>query len=284
MADTQRYVAIGLLAAALVAGAVVLFIPEDGTSLLDQAGHFGDLFEPNAVPGILVLTSLLAPLFALGGLGLAFLRKGLGFVLGLLAGLAHANVVALILVNDGGKLFLTSAGTPFYLLCAASVLGVGAGIVGMLAPPAAPVKKRSDVVLPPSPVLSAENPNAFNPLASREPRPFKPDPPREFREFQVTTRPPGAPDAPPAQEMSSWDEIPDEPAKPAAAPAPPAKPAGLPVAKPAPKPAAAPAAKPAAAAPLAKQAAAPAAKPAASKPAAPAGPAKPAAKPPAKQA
>ena len=133
--------------------------------------------------------------------------------------------------------------------------------------------------LPPLPILSVENPTAFNPMANRDPRPFKPEE-MPYKSFEVTggrktfKKAGEKVEEDEWQEADAWEEV-EAPAKGPAKPG--AKPTPGPSAGAKPTAAAKPGA-PATAAPAAP-AQKPAAKPAAAKPAAPSAPAKSGTKP-----
>lgn len=75
--------------------------------------------------------------------------------------------------------------------------------------------------LPPLPILSVENPTAFNPMANRDPRPFRPEE-HPYKSFEVTGGRKTFKSEAKKEEEEGWEE----PAPAAEAPKPAAKPAG----------------------------------------------------------
>ncbi|HUR25076.1 MAG TPA: hypothetical protein VM327_03560, partial [Candidatus Thermoplasmatota archaeon] len=242
-----------------------------------------------------------ATAFALAGAVLLVFRRrvfaGVGGLVGGIAAGAYLTLmsagvgdVALALFGDGLHFAI-----GFWLSLAAILAALTGSVFSFLAilTGAQPVPD-----LPGRPVISVEDPNAFNPLASKEPRPFKPDPPKDYKTFEVKGGPrtfkprDPAESTKPAQDVKPFkgsgigtkgEMPPTRLASPVASPSPvPWKDASQPAMKPAApatpaaKPAAPGAPKPAAAAANPQAPVAPAAKPAV-KPGAPA--AKPAPKP-----
>lgn len=127
-----------------------------------------------------------------------------GGIILLLLGLSDFNRY-----TDDGTRFALHLSIAFYVLVGAAVLGLAGGILAI----AQPGGKEGQLVGN-RPVLSTETPNAFNPLQSRDPIPFKPDPPREFKEFKVLDPPKPEGEAAPEGQAPTTPPGDSPPAKP----------------------------------------------------------------------
>ncbi|MES2155717.1 MAG: hypothetical protein V4510_11330 [bacterium] len=119
----------------------------------------------------------------------------------------------------------------FYILVAAAILGLAGSLLAIADPSG---KKDEEQDPAHRIVLSVETPDAFNPLKSKDPVPFKPDPPREYKSFEVQQPKTFKPkDGPKTGAEGEWKEAgpetegqpPATPSPPAGAPAKPSKPA-----------------------------------------------------------
>jgi len=225
------------------------FADAKGVAMLKVGG-------PLAVLGILVVaiaSSMLAPgkgvragWTATGGL----LGVGLGALL-LLVGIASfaKSVGAPNAVLDSDL----SPQVGFWCLFAGLLLATGATLAAFMVRPEPQGRVGPDgQPLAPLPILSVETPNAFNPMASQDPRPFKPEE-NPYMSFEVTGgrrtfKPAPAPgEEVPGETPEAWQELESQAKKPAVPP-----PSKGPAAKPGPSSAPPPGPKPPTAPPKAK--------------------------------
>lgn len=247
-----------------------------------------------------------------GGVLLFFRRRIFGGVVGLIGAVVAGTFLTLMSagLDDIATVLLVDAhrlpsplhfSYGMFIAMGATLVLMVASVVAFIALLTDPEAKET---VSDRPTLSVNDPNAFNPLASKEPRPFRADPPTDYKSFEVTGGPrtfkartapePVKPAVDARKVRSSGLTTPGEmppqrlqspiaspapvPWKGASQPAMPAKPATAAPAKPAaPKPAA-PANKPSATPPRPAPAPRPAAPPARPAPG-PAKPVAPAAKP-----
>ncbi len=155
-------------------------------SRFDQARGIGVVRFAGPVLGFGVFV-LLAALVLIQG------RQTLpGGLVGVLGSFTMGTAVLLLVIGFGDMnrdpgdtaLFPLRFALGFYILVAAAVLALAGSLLSIADPSG---RDRSSELGPAGgrPVLSAETPDAFDPMRNRDPIPFKPDPPREFREFKV---------------------------------------------------------------------------------------------------
>ncbi|MCA1819383.1 MAG: hypothetical protein ABR562_00575 [Thermoplasmatota archaeon] len=132
----------------------------------------------------------------------------------------------------------------FWCMFLGLVVGCGAALASFSVKPEAKGRVGPDgEPLPPLPILSVENPSAFNPMANRDPRPFKQEE-QQYKSFEVTGGPKtfktgkeGEPKEDTWEEMEAAPPAKPTPPKPEAAAKPGTKPGGAPEGKAAANPA-----------------------------------------------
>lgn len=170
-------------------------LPAEGTSPARSVTWFDDgldergltqvrLGGPFIIFGLLVLAAAVVVV-----LGRRTLEGGLMGILGTL--IVAVGLLLLVLgfaamnrnLGDNAR-FRLGFGPAFYILIGSCVAGLVGGIFAV-AEKRATNAAGDAVAAAQRPVLSTENPKAFDPMASKDPKAFKPDPPRDYKEMKV---------------------------------------------------------------------------------------------------
>jgi hypothetical protein len=202
-----RWTAFGLVCAAFGLSLILQFLPfatlagdrlASGTTGGDAffwIYHNHSWFDPafGDHPGVW-LTRFAGPLLVIGlclcvGTGNMLLSeriKPAAFV-GLGAGLSFTLAVLLMMlgVYNWASPYDATPHVAFYLALVCALLAMAAGVIALTF---ISNIERDEILLPPRPILSVTNPNAFDPLENQDPRPFKPVE-RDYKSFEVTAGP-----------------------------------------------------------------------------------------------